>query len=268
MSAYDPKPRRVGAAQGMRGGVVAPAVGQCQLAKSGSNLVLSPFNGNLLAGRRIPDAGISLAATGLSNSTLYYIYAVIGTNSVQKLEASTTAYASTTLHGLKYKSGDPSRLLVGMAYLSGSAFVDSVAQRFTRTWFNNVGVRTFKNFTANRTTTSTSFTELNTEIRNELLLWSGETVHVTASGLCSNGATGQNIFTSLAVDSTTVPVASGGGLTPYLGGAIAPTAVAHVASGLSEGYHYVTMIGKVDSDTGTWYGDSDGRRCAVACSVA
>jgi hypothetical protein len=54
--------------------------GQCVLAKSGANLVLSPKNGNLLTVNgqacAVPDAGVSLAATGLTVGTLYYIYAV------------------------------------------------------------------------------------------------------------------------------------------------------------------------------------------------
>ena len=44
-------------------------VGKCRLVKTGANLVLTPYNGNLLtvAGGRctIPDAGVSLAPTGL-----------------------------------------------------------------------------------------------------------------------------------------------------------------------------------------------------------
>jgi hypothetical protein len=61
-------------------GVVEEAVlplGQCQLTKSGSNLLLSPFRGNRLtinsALETVPDAGVTLSTGGLSATTLLHL---------------------------------------------------------------------------------------------------------------------------------------------------------------------------------------------------
>jgi hypothetical protein len=60
-------------------GIAAGALahGECRMALNGSNLKLSPVNGNKLfvAGvqRAIPAGGVFLAPTGLTGSTLYYV---------------------------------------------------------------------------------------------------------------------------------------------------------------------------------------------------
>jgi len=92
-------------------GVLEEAVipfGQCRLAKSGSNLVLSPFKGNLITinslAETIPDAGVTLSTGGLSPTTLYYIYAWMSSGTMT-LEATTTAYATQTGTGVTSSRG-------------------------------------------------------------------------------------------------------------------------------------------------------------------
>jgi hypothetical protein len=122
---------------------VPQTYGQCKLVKSGSYLVLLPFNGNVLtiAGvtNAVPDAGVSLAAAGLTASTTYFIYAYMNSGTMT-LEASTTAHATSTTAGNKgteIKSGDNTRTLVGIArVIAGPAWQDTAAQRFVISWFN------------------------------------------------------------------------------------------------------------------------------------
>lgn len=244
-----------------------PSIGYCQFAKSGSNLVLSPYGGgNQLAGRLIRESGVSLGPSGLSNSTLYYIYAVLTSDPyIRALEASTTGY--TSVGGLKVKTGNPSRVLVGMAYLSGGAFVSSATQRFVRTWFNDPGIGTVSNYTANRSTASTTYVEVNTEIRNEFLLWSGEVVVAAVAGATFNSAGSNVARTTVGFDGTTGEPGAIGSSSPS---ANIVTAVggSYVKTGLSEGYHYCTLLGKTDTGTQNWGGSGTADSAtALSCYI-
>lgn len=235
------------------------AIGRCILAKSGANIVLTPLNGNLLTvnGVRctIPGAGVSLAPTGLTVGTLYYIYATASGGAINALEASTTVPAVDSATGVKIKTGDATRTLVAMVRpITGPAFADSATQRFVRSWYNDPGVNTTAAFTANRTCTSVSptFAEVNSEIRNEFLCWSGEMVTVSAQGGVSQSAT-QGVDGAIAFDGTTPEDCSFRRGMADTGGA--PFGMTHFTQALSEGYHYATLIGRVDAaSTATFQG--------------
>jgi hypothetical protein len=74
--------------------------GQCYLDLSGGNLRLLPKNGNKLIVNgvvcTVPDAGVTLAPTGLTAGTTYFIYATASGGVVNALEASVTAHATST----------------------------------------------------------------------------------------------------------------------------------------------------------------------------
>jgi len=242
-------------------GVVEEAVlplGQCQLAKSGSNLLLSPFRGNRLtinsALETVPDAGVTLSTGGLSATTLYYIYAFMNSGTMT-LEASTTAYATQSGTGIRVKSGDATRTLVGMARTDGStAWADSATQRFVRSWFNDPGIALLNNFTANRTISGSSYSEINSEIRIEFLVWNGEIFQINAGGQCAASSSPLDPFTAFAFDGTSAEDSEG--VTETVTGTSAGVGFSftHYKSGLSEGYHYATLLGQISSGTGTWTG--------------
>ncbi|MBP6228541.1 MAG: hypothetical protein KA472_11465 [Pseudomonadales bacterium] len=241
-----------------------------KLARSSSTaLTFTPFNGDLIRIQgtlyQIPSAGITgLANTSvfvngsggssLSSSTLYYVYAFINSGTVTA-DFSTTAHATSSTAGnigTQVKSGDETRTLVGMIRTNGSSqFVDTNAQRFVRSWFNEDGVSTTNSFTASRNTTSTSFVEANSEIRNEALLWSGEKWHIAVGGGGYNSAAGNAVWIGFGVDSTSTAESGA----PYFNGAGANYAStlggSIVKTGLSEGYHYCTLLLAVSAGTGT-----------------
>lgn len=232
--------------------------GQCQLTKSGSSLLLSPYDGNLLtinsAAEVVPSAGVSLSVSGLSNSTLYYIYAYMSSGTMT-LEASATAYATQSTTGIRTKSGDDTRTLVGMAYLSGGAFIDSATQRYVRSYYNEPGLALLNSFSTNRTSTSTSYAEINSEIRVEFLSWSGEVVDLGINGACGNDTNGGLTFTAIGIDDATAEDSYSLNST-HSSGTTHPIAVRLLTSSLTEGYHYATLVGKVGANTGTWIGSS------------
>ena len=239
----------------------AAVFGNCRLVLDGSSLKLSPFNGNLLtingAAYAVPSAGVTLAAPA-TNGTTYFIYAYMNSGTMT-LEASTTGHATDSTTGVEIKSGDATRTLVGMARTVSSAWVDSISQRFVLSYFNRQAKRLERSFSADRTTTSTTFVEINSEIRTEFLAWGDEALWFSSCGAFSNSGT-SNIFSRLALDGTSawfaqVFSAAGTGFSVPLTMS-APTLP-------TEGYHYATILGKVEGATGTWFGTDSERRCFV-----
>jgi hypothetical protein len=160
----------VTAAVAAGGGALITPTGQCRLVKSGANLALMPFNGNLITingvNCTIPAAGVSLAPTGLTPAAIYYIYAVATAGVVTSLEASATGHSTSATAGnvgVEIKTGDNTRSLVGMAYIAGGpAFADAPGSRFVRSWHNR-GTMTIQGpIDTASTTTSGSFVAANT----------------------------------------------------------------------------------------------------------
>ena len=232
------------------------AVGQCRLTKVSSNIVLSRWNGNILVidgnAETIPEAGVSLAPTGLTPSTLYYIYAYM-VSTTMTLEASTTAPATDAATGVRIKTGAASRTLVGMVRpITGPAFADTAAQRFVKSWFNRLETAGSGSFTTGRTVAAGSYAEANAEIRNEFLTWASEVVSATFTGSWQSTGPATTNYLVIAFDG----VQSGGAIQSSTT-LLLPAALAASAS-LAEGYHYATVIGKVSSAYFTLIGGSDG----------
>jgi hypothetical protein len=248
--------------------VAAGSFGQCRLTLSGGNLTLSPYSGNKLSingtAQTVPSATVTLSASGLSVGTLYYIYAYMSSGTMT-LEASTTAYATDTSTGVAIKSGDATRTLVGMARpVTGPAWVDSLTQRYVRTWYNRTPVRLLGARAGSvLTTTSTSYTELSTGLRVEFLSWAGEVVEMASTGWSYNGTT-EETSTVVALDGTATDdtTRTRSSTTFNSGGGPAVTSGSVVPS--TEGYHYITLMGAVSGNTGVWQPTS-GSRDGVAC---
>lgn len=232
--------------------------GQCRLTKSGSDLLLSPYNGNLIVinGQvcTIPDAGVSLAATGLTTNTTYLIYATASGGVVNALEASTTAHATSTTSGNKgveIKSGDDARSLVGMArVITGPAWADSATQAFVLSYFNRGSKGLVNHITATRSTASASFVELNSEVRCEFLTWADETVQASIAGSGYPGVGLVAVYAAIGFDGAT-PEDGMAAISDGTGGALRPVA-ATASRRLSEGYHYATILGAGDGGSGTF----------------
>ena len=238
------------------------ASGQCRLTLSAGSLQLSPYNGNLMKvnGRdcTIPDAGVTLAAPATTNTT-YYIYAVATAGVITSLEASTTGHSTDTTagnKGVEIKTGDSTRSLVGMARTVGSAWVDSVTQPFVRSWFNRLPAVSSIYLVSNATTASTTFVELNSSVRNEFLIWAGETALVSSTGESYNSAGNAAMYAGLGFDGTTPEdvYASGQGNAANI--SVGPLSYSFPKIGLTEGYHYATLLVKVNSGIGTWTGSA------------
>lgn len=212
----------------------------------------------------------SAADTGGVVYTVQYIYAY-WTGTAVALESSLTAYTFDTVTGLAYKTGDTSRLLVGMAAQSGSAWVDTTTFRFVRSWYNrNKPVGQSKG-TALRTFTSgtiTTFAETHSEMRVRMLIWADESIMAFHSGAVIN-STVTNVYSIFFVD----------GFNDVSAQHIAPPAAAGQFAGtgvlvggpypvnVGEGGHYVVSGIQAASGDVQYYWASNGFFPSLRCVI-
>jgi hypothetical protein len=158
---------------------------QCRLDYvSATQIKLSPYKGNKIiidnTTQLIPTGGVTLSNSGMSSSTLYYIYAYMNSGTMT-LEYSTTAYTIDTTTGIPYKTGDTTRALVGGVYTNGSSqFQDTTAWRGVSSWFNRLSKFTRVALTSDFTssTASTTITALTTIF----VAWTDDTVMAVFNG--------------------------------------------------------------------------------------
>lgn len=239
--------------------LVNVAPGQCRLqVDSTSQISLQRFQGKFIPlkiggnweAKIIPLAGVTLANTGLTQATAYNVYA-FDSGGTLTLEAVTTAHAVDADTGVEIKSGDASRTLVGKVFMDTGTpglFVDSVIKRWCLNWFNRSDRSLENGFSADRTTTSTTFVEINTEIRLQFLAWADEAVVAGGEGAEHNNAAGNAVGTALGFDSATVVAGTGAthGATTWQ-----PWALFAVKF-VTEGSHFITLLGAVSGGTATW----------------
>jgi hypothetical protein len=244
------------------GGGGAP--GEVKLTRSSATaLILSPYRGRYVAFAdetvvTCPIAGVTLANTGLSADTTYYIYAVTSDDTViTSLEASTTAYDYDTSSNIAKKqgTGNEDRLFVGMIRTDASSqFVDHSTQRFVRTCFNDSGV-SLAGAAVGGGTSQPSFTA-QTSVGTftgglEFLAWGNEWLDISWVGYHRNNTAGANC---------TMQMYQNGAVTPF-GIEVANTSNAandvhafhcrNVAATGTGGYNFINGYSKVSSGTMT-----------------
>jgi hypothetical protein len=108
-------------------------------------------------------------------------------------------------------------------------------------------------FSADRSTASATYVELNSEIRCQFLIGVAEDpVVLNVAGSATAGAANANTATAIGIDSTTV--ATGGLETagaPSTGGTTGNIAISGQTI-LAVGFHYATLLGKTNSGTTTY----------------
>lgn len=217
-----------------------PAFVNGRMSISGADLKLSryngvkiPINGTLYT---IPAAGVTLSTSGVSANSTYYIYAYYSAPNIV-LEFSGTVYALDTTTGLPIKNGDSTRSLVGMARTNGAS-----AWSIVRNYFNDPGYVSLTPLASDVAAPGgSSYVEVSTSLRTEFLVWSDETVEAVAIGALEAPSPSSNGYVSLGFDGTTAEdvynrhIDSGSNC-------IVPINVKINKRGLSEGYHYATML--------------------------
>jgi len=238
--------------------VIAVPFGQCKLTFiNATTLRLVPHKGNLLfiPGTapflfEIPAAGIDVDTTGLAADTTYLAYVSFdGMDLV--LALSPTAHSTDANTGAEIKTGDDESVLVGtVRTTSGTQFANSALQRFVASWFNDEDEGMTAPATADRTTSTTgSFVEIHTELRLEFVTFANRAVSVTAHAKLFTDTNGKNISVSIGFDGITAEDTSASAFTTNAGESTA-NGCASITKRLSEGYHYATMLIRLDAGTG------------------
>jgi hypothetical protein len=235
------------------------AGGRCRLVRTnGATLTLMPYQGNkiFIPGTglmTIPAAGVPVAAaTALieggapANNVTYYIYAWNNAGVLQ-LNLSATSHA-TDANGVEIRNGDSGRALVGMCRLVAGAFVESTAQRFTASFFNRQNKRITGG--ASGSTASASMVEIQVAGRAEFLTWGDEDIHATAHGSVSNSAANGTAQVILTADGSTA--GSGSTSTSPAASFNEPVSSIFGNSGLTEGYHYLSIFANAGGGTATF----------------
>jgi len=222
--------------------------GQCQLQYVGTTSIkLIPWNGNLLTVNgvscTVPDAGVTVANTGLTASTKYYVYAVATAGAISSIECSATAYAVSTTAGNKgvvIKSADDTRTLVGMVYMNAGTpgtFGNSVTWQGVRSWFNDLGMAGNNGLASNKSTSSTTWVKLDSTTDITFLTWTNELVQCffNAGG---NSSAGSAQGCAIGIDGTSAEDGQGiqqsANYTPISG--------TTPARALSEGNHTASLL--------------------------
>lgn len=231
---------------------------QFRLTMSAGNLKLMPFNGNQITVSglpfAIPDTGVTLSSAGAAGSTTYYIYAYDNAGTLT-LERSTTGY--TTSNGIKVKSGDATRTLVGMARTdSGSAW------SLFRSWINDPGYVAANPLIANKSRSSGTYAEVDSALQTGFLVWASEQVNVYANGRM------ENVQCSIGFDGTTAEDVSSSSTQYSDSNATSALAISYASIGLSEGYHYATLLFRSLNGTGSVYGSAtSGQRSNIQVAI-
>ena len=237
----------------------AAVVGECQLVyvsatqirldrENGRFISIKDSSGNIVR-REIPTSGVTLSNSGLTASTLYYIYAY-WTGSAVALEASTTSPVEEGNSGIQTKNADATRTLVGMIRTnSSSQFVDAANQRFVRSWFNDIGVSLLgTSVSGGPTTTSTTPVEVGSGYRVEFLAWARDTVELEFQGTLSNSSAGAFTGAIVGLDSSSDAGLSVGANAPSTNYQSAFTS--RHSKSTTTGYHQGIPYFSVSSGTG------------------
>lgn len=233
-----------------------------------TTLYLTPYNGNRIAlydgasawnERASAQMSIAVPATTGTNYDVF-VYDNGGTPTLELTawtNDTTRATALTYQDGVLVKTGATTRRYVGSFRTSGVSgqTTDSLANRLVWNCNNRVDRQARGTFSADRATASTTYVELNSEIRMGFVVGvSEDALSLNTTGSVAGDAN-RWAGCAFAFDGTTAEAGLEGGA--VAGGAIGAGTkggcdLIGYKTGLSAGYHYATILGKTDSGTCTW----------------
>lgn len=250
-----------------------PARTDCNLILNAGNLELNRKNGIHLyvdgANRVIPASAPTLAATGLTPGTLYYIYAA-WSGSAMSLEASTTVPVVDSTSGVYVKTGDATRTHVGWVVpVTGPAFSDTSTKRYVRSRYNEKDIICSNVLTSNQAKTNTTFAQISgTELYVDVLLVPDDSSVVSANANVQNDTVGANTYMTLEKTSSTT-LDGGGFASSRTAGDDFQLSANYVELTTTAVIAYYAVIGRVSAgSTATWVGSATtGQRCSLMVKV-
>jgi hypothetical protein len=169
-------------------------IGQCRFVYvSSTQCQLQRHNGQFLmingVAQTIPAAGVNLSNAGMVAATLYYVYAYMNAGNMA-LEGSTTAHVADATTGIRVKSGDATRTLVGMVYIGTGAIFrdDTTGNLHVASWFNRRRRSLALLVGTNMNFANTSIAAIGSGA--SILVWGGESLTVNHAVRLGNSTTG------------------------------------------------------------------------------
>jgi hypothetical protein len=204
----------------------------------------------------------SAADTASTVRGVWYVYAYdnAGAGTIDTLELSPTGH-STDAFGVETKTGDTSRVLVGMVAIDKSAgapvFSNTDTRPWVRSYFNRSTSPSLMSFSGD-TITGAGLNDVWTEIgtRLEPLLWAGETIRADVTGRYFASAPAA-LQVTWQFDNWNGVETPGSNTTAQVASSNYNFAKAIIKKGLSEGMHTLSVVGFKSSGTGTYYGHAD-----------
>ncbi len=238
-------------------GLLLPALGECRLELIGGLLVLKRHKGRLLTinGRyeEIPAQEPTLSPIGTPASTPLNIYAYMDVTNAMQLEWSTAAWAVDANTGVRIKTGDATRTLVGRAACAtAGVWVDTDTYRYVRSWFNPKGRKGIGSYAQQRNLGApyTTWTELDQALRINWIAFEGDIADLKIAGACLNGTVGAVMASAVALNSPTIPQHSVTSTAPA-GNYWMPVSVGNPFES-ADGLNYMTGLSWVNAGTGSW----------------
>lgn len=233
-----------------------------------TSIYLCPYKGNKItlydgaAWGTIESTEVSLSIAGLTTTLPHDVFAYnnTGTVTLEALPWTNTTTRATALayqDGVLVKSGAATRRYLGTFFTSATGETeDSTSKRYLWNYCHQVGRKLSGTFSSDRSTTSTSYVQINSEIQIKYVVGVAEEpirFYVGGSGYNSSANYGQ--ATAVGIDSTTTATA---GLEVSSGG-VGNIPQAQVVSGEvlpAIGYHYATLLGRTQGGTAKWFSTS------------
>jgi len=187
-----------------------------------------------------------------ATNTLYYVY-LINVSGTTYLDLETTGHVTDSATGIEVENGDRTKTLVGMIHTDGNSEVNSATSNTVATWDNREQTYCEASFSANRTTSNTTPTLLNSENTCGFMVWEGDPFIFVSAQQVSDSTAGDTVTTNIYLDGGTGTLVTAGQTQQYSANVenLALPTVTYVPT--SEGYHYTTVYGYVGTGTGTWY---------------
>lgn len=242
--------------------------------RSGSNLLFAPdksnrvfcFESSVWKPKTIADAGITVACTGLTASTAYYLYVYDSdaNGTADALDLSTTG--TTTQNGVLVKSGATSRLLIALCRTDGSGNVLTTAQDASQQLVCNIYNKRLiglvkSDATSSWTYNSTTFRSGNNSTSNRVQFVSdggSGVVAILSASAAGDASNGYGIL-GLGLDSTSTNSAS---INPAMasnsGGLVAPSLAVYIGTP-SSGFHFIQWLEAASAGTVTFIGTATNR---------
>jgi hypothetical protein len=195
---------------------------------------------------------------------VWYVYAYDndGDGTIETLDISPVGH-STDAFGVETKTGDTSRVLVGMVAIDTAAgtpiFVNSDVRPWVRSYFNRSASPMAASFTS-ATITGAGLNSVWTEIgtRFEPLMWAGESLRVGLTGNSSNSASAVNNSYSWQFDTWNGLEQPGATVSITAAATNFAHSKAIMKKGLAEGLHVASAAGFKSGGTGTFSAHQEG----------